>query len=319
MSILYQEIFQTESGSEMSISEISEVWNAFFHAPVCSSTTAIFRILIGTILVLNGILLVPLTNDYFSASGIWPTRVWNKVKGQFRFSILSFLPETTGSFRFVLAIHVLASLCFLIGYQFRLSAIVVFLTLVSIHHRNIFILSSGDTLLRIFTFLSIFSEANAALSIDAMLAGQGGLDFPEIPPWPIRLIQLQICTVYLRTVYWKLKGRSWRNGTAAWYPLWVEAYVRFRPPAWMLKPALIRIATWGTLIVEFCLAFLIWIREFRYPVLTTGVLMHLIFDLILNLQFFSWIMISGLILFVSPDDMATLLQSAAALVFANGR
>lgn len=292
----------------MPISDMTDLWNQFFHTPISSATVAVFRILIGTILVLNAILLVPLINDYFSDSGVWPTGDWAKGHQRFRFSVLGFLPESTSSFRLVLGIHLLASILFLIGYQFRLSAVVVFLTLVSIHHRNIFILSSGDTLLRIFTFLCIFCDGSAAISVDALLRGQRLMEFPEIAAWPIRLLQLQICTVYLRTVYWKLKGRSWRNGTAAWYPLWVEAYVRFRPPGWMLTPASIRLATWGTLAVELCLAVLIWFEEFRYPVLATGIAMHAIFDLILNLQFFSWIMISGLILFVSPDDMTFALE-----------
>jgi len=123
-------------------------------------------------------------------------------------------------------------------------------------------------------------------------------------------MQIQVSIVYLRTVYWKLRGTLWRNGTAAWYPLWVDAYVRIRPPRWMLKPTMIRIATWGTLVEELALGTGLWIREWRYPMLITGVLLHLMFDIVLNLQLFSWIMVCSLMLFVWPQDSEWMLQQA---------
>ncbi|MCA9060770.1 MAG: HTTM domain-containing protein, partial [Planctomycetaceae bacterium] len=136
--------------------------------------------------------------------------------------------------------------------------------------------------------------------------------FPDIDPWPMRIMQIQICIVYLRTVFWKLRGRMWWNGTAAWYPLWVDAYVRFRPPRRLLSKFWVRTATWGTLVVEMMLGSLIWIRELRYPVLISGISLHLLFDIIMNLQFFSWIMICGLLLFVFPDDMQQFLQAVVS-------
>ncbi len=292
----------------MPLSDILAAWNQFFHAPVCCASLVLFRILTGLILVTNALLLIPLTEEYFGEAGAWNTKRWRKQFGQRRFSILTYLPDSTNSFRVLLAVHLTSALGFLFGYLFHLSALITFLTLVSIHHRNTFILSSGDTLLRIFTFLSIFSDASAAVSIDSWLAGNTFSEFPAVAAWPIRLIQLQMSIIYLRTVFWKLRGRRWRDGTAAWYPLWVESYVRFRPPTWMLNRGTIRFATWGTLIAEVALGTLIWIREFRYPVLGSGILLHLIFDLILNLQFFSWIMIAGLVLFVAPEDVIRLLN-----------
>jgi len=185
------------------------------------------------------------------------------------------------------------------------SAVIVFLTLVSIHHRNTFILSSGDTLLRLFSFLAMFSSAGDALSMDALISGQR--DFLMVDPWPLRLMQLQVSIVYLRTVFWKLRGSLWWNGTAAWYPVWVETYLRNRPPRWLLTLPLIRLATWGTLVVESSLGLLIWIRELRLPLIATGLVMHLVFEVVLNLQFFGWVMIVGLLLFLPPALVEDLL------------
>jgi hypothetical protein len=225
-----------------------------------------------------------------------------------RFCLLTLMPPTTNAFRAMLLLHVMGVIGFLIGCQFRISCVIVFLTLVSIHHRNAYILSSGDTVLRILIFFSCFSDAGAALSYDTWKAGRPQTEFPAMDPWPLRLMQVQISRVYLRTVYWKLRGRMWWDGTAAWYPLWVDAYVRFRPQRWLLTKPLVRLATWGTLVIEIALATLMWIREFRYPMLLCGIAFHLMLDVIMNLQLFSWIMICSLLLFVFPEDAAWCLQ-----------
>ena len=286
----------------LTLQQLVELWNAFFHTQVSAAPLVLFRILISGLLLVNGLLLIPLTDDYYSADGLWPCSRWKAQLQGRRFSVLQWLPAATWSFRCVLFVHLAACLLMLVGWEFRIASVVVFLTLVSIHHRNTHILSSGDSLLRILVFLCCFSDAAGGLSVDHWLAGRPLLEFSQTSPWALRLMQIQLSIVYLRTVYWKLRGSLWRNGTAAWYPLWVDAYVRFRPPRAILRPALIRLATWGTLIEETALGTGLWIHEFRLPLLISGILLHLVFDLILNLQLFSWIMVISLLLFLTPEE-----------------
>jgi hypothetical protein len=226
------------------------------------------------------------------------TASWRAHQKGGRLCVLNWMPATTASVRLLLWVHVIACLCFLLGWHFRIAAVLVFVSLTSLHHRNTFILSSGDTLLRVFSFLAIFSSADAACSVDAWRLGEN--DFPDVDPWPLRLMQLQISVVYLRTVYWKLRGTTWWNGTAAWYPVWVETYLRNRPSRWLLRTPFLQLATWGTLVAELALGLLIWIRELRPAVIVAGLLMHGVFEVVLNLQLFGWIMSVGLLLFVSP-------------------
>lgn len=287
----------------MPLQQLIDLWNQFFHSDVSCATLVVWRILVGCLLLLNAFFLLPLIPDYFSEDGIWPTSAWLRHQKSRRLCLLALMPPTTRSFRLLLLVHAMAVFGFLIGFYFRICAVTVFLTLVSIHHRNAYILSSGDTLLRLLIFFSCFSNAGGGLSVDRWMDGHDPADFDTMEVWPQRLMQLQISVVYLRTVYWKLRGRMWWNGTAAWYPLWVDAYVRFRPPVWMLRRVFIRIATWGTLVGEMSLGSLIWIREFRYPIIVSGIVFHLILDLIMNLQFFSWIMMISLLLFCFPEDV----------------
>ena len=77
----------------------------------------------------------------------------------------------------------------------------------------------------------------------------------------------------------------------------------------MLTPVMIRIATRGTLLGERSLGSLIWIHELRVPVILVGIVMHLVFEVILNLQLFGWVMIAGLLLFL-PAEFAERLLTA---------
>jgi uncharacterized membrane protein YphA (DoxX/SURF4 family) len=293
----------------LTITQMTAAWQQFFHGECSTATLVLFRLVLGTLLLVNAGLLLPLINDYYSDSGIWPERLSRVACRGSRLSLQALLPAGWLSFRLLLLVHVLAVLCFVIGWQFRIASVVVFLTLVSIHHRNPWILSSGDSLLRLLTFFCCFADAAGGLSVDHWLQGFPAGHFNRMDPWPLRLMQLQISIVYLRTVAWKLSGPRWRDGSAAWYPLWVDAYVRWRPPQWLLRPALIRVATWGTLIEESVLGAGLWVQELRMPLLISGILLHLMFELVLNLQLFSWIMICSLLLFLEPAVPQGWLQS----------
>ena len=290
--------------------QLTDAWHAFFHAPETCAPQVLFRLMFGGLMLLNAVLLFPLVADFFGADAMWNIAAWQKQQGRSRMCVLHLLPPTTGGFRTLLVIHLLACVGFLIGWQFRICAVVVFVTLVSIHHRNTFILSSGDTVLRLMSFLAMFSSAGDAFPVDAALRGTVG--FPAVDPWPLRLMQILISIVYVRTVYWKLRGTMWWNGTAAWYPVWVDTYLRHRPPRWMLSPFFIRIATWGTLLAELALGTLIWIHELRPYVVVAGIVMHAVFEMVMNLQLFGWIMIAGLLLFLPPEMISSWLEWLAA-------
>lgn len=65
-----------------------------------------------------------------------------------------------------------------------------------------------------------------------------------------------------------------------------------------MSPLFIKIATWGTLVVESSLGSIIWIEECRFWVVLAGVLLHLQLEYIMNLQLFGWTMIACLLLFL---------------------
>jgi hypothetical protein len=67
-----------------------------------------------------------------------------------------------------------------------------------------------------------------------------------------------------------------------------------------------RFATWTTLTLEFALGPLVWVSELRYPLVAAAAIFHLALEVLMNLQLFGAIMLTGLTTFVSPYDLERL-------------
>lgn len=279
----------------MAFEQFADSWNRFFFEPIPATQLAVFRILFGGLLTLNSLLMFRTWRTFLAPGGIFPPPSNGETSS--RLNLFRWLPDTAAVVACVLVLHGLACVALTIGCCTRLSALVAFVTLVSIHHRNPTILHSGDGVLRIMTFLLIFSPSGSTLSVDSIIssAGEG---VPLVSPWSLRLMQIQVAMIYLRSVYWKLRGPLWRNGTATFFATQVESYRRFQLPNFVRKPAMYAIATWMTLIVESALGTLIWVGDIKHAVILTGILLHLSIEAFLNVQLFGWTMMVCLLLFV---------------------
>lgn len=170
---------------------------------------------------------------------------------------------------------------------------------------------AGDFVLRIMALLLIFSPAGAMLSLDHYLAVQASAEVEGITysaPWALRLMQLQVCIIYLKAVLSKARKEEWIKGTAAYYPTQLATYRRFSVSQLFKYPVAYKAGTWGTLLIQFSLATLVWIDELRYPVLIAGLLFHLVIEYLMNIQLFSWIMILCLLLFIPPEDLQFIVE-----------
>ncbi len=127
--------------------------------------------------------------------------------------------------------------------------LLVFISLTSLHQRNPFVLHSGDTILRLFSLLLAFAPVGAMLSVDAWVSGTVASDSP---PWALRLMQVLMATIYLRSLGWKLRGRWWREGSAVYWALTAAGSTesgrcrRLRHPLHL-----------GELLAKFCQSFLL--------------------------------------------------------------
>src|SRR5213078_4781146 len=122
------------------------------------------------------------------------------------------------------------------------------------------------------------------------------------PPWAQRLMQIQLSVVYLGTLYWKLHGIAWIDGTAVYYVL-SAAQFQHAGGGIFIPLVLSRIATWGTLIIEFAAGTFIWIPRLRNVTIVAALLLHVGLEVMINVPLFQWLMIGSLLLFIDSADV----------------
>ncbi len=64
-----------------------------------------------------------------------------------------------------------------------------------------------------------------------------------------------------------------------------------------------KLATWFTLVLEFALGVLLWIREIRYYLLAIGLVFHLSIEYSMNIPMFQWDVLTAYVLFIDAADL----------------
>jgi hypothetical protein len=292
---------------------LRDMWNQFFHEPTSPLPIAVYRIFFGLLVLTNGFLMLPDLYNFYGDKGIVSRQTAALLCPGARINLLQWWPGGDFGVAVFFALYMLAAFFLTLGFFTRTNALLVYVGMVSLHHRDSLILHSGDTFLRVVSFFLIFSHAGDELSLDRLWRlwrGADGEKQPLAPPWAQRLIQWELSLVYLCGFMWKWQGPDWRNGTALYYTSRLEEFYRFPVPYLFTHLWTIKLATWSTLFVEFCLGTAIWFVEFRYWVLAAGVALHLGIEYSMNIPLFEWTMIATYILFVDPADLRRVLDGA---------
>lgn len=192
------------------------------------------------------------------------------------------------------ALLIAAALALLVGWHTRVAALAVFLGLLVLQRRDVYVLNSGDLLLRELAFYVALMPAGEVWSLDARRHE------PEPrAPWGLRLLQLQISGVYLFSVVAKLHGTSWQNGTAVGKALQLDDLQRIVVPQWAATSVTVSaLMTYGTLVAEGFLVFGLWFPRTRWKAMAAGVAIHLGIEATLLIGWFSLTIISCYLAFV---------------------
>jgi hypothetical protein len=291
----------------MTLRSLLDAWNEFFFAPQLPTPISLFRIFYGCAVIATLILLRP---DWLAWYGVhsWITlSTTNRIEPGPRLDIFNVIPQSDAWINALFWVFLASAILLTVGFLTRLNTLIVFVCLVSIHQRNLFILHGGDTFLRVAGFFLIFAPAGAAFSLDRFIRRRRGKESAELQPkspWAQRMIQIELSLVYLVSFWWKSMGAPWVDGTALYFVNHLEEIRRFPVPAWIQQPIILKLGSWFTLALEFSLGVLIWIKELRYPLLLAGLLFHLSLEYALNIPMFQWDILTAYILFVDPADIA---------------
>ena len=139
-----------------------------------------------------------------------------------------------------------------IGLFSRASSLIAVLCMLSLQRTNPIVMNSGDYVLRHVGVAVALGPSGLLLSLDALRARRRAtakgeeLPAPRRAPWALRFLQLDIAIGYFLSMWPKLRGDTWHDGTAMGLALRITDVRRFGAPQWLFDQAvLLNVVTWG--------------------------------------------------------------------------
>lgn len=262
------------------------------------ASMAVFRIILGGLCLINFLMIAIDYSVWFTETGLYPAQWAIRWAGTETLRINPL--AATVDMRVGIGIYAgtcILSLMVMLGLYTRVAAVLLWVGVVSLHHRSPDILHSGDTLLRNYVLLLMFMPSGNKWSLDAVLAARKGKVLNQsVSVWPQRLVQWQLAVVYFTTVWHKFSGPAWREGYATYYPPRLEEFDRFWVPGFVNDLPVVYVSTYATLVTELALATLVFARPLRKYVLIGGLLMHGYIEYSMNIPLFQWVIVSAYVL-----------------------
>jgi hypothetical protein len=260
-------------------------WERFWFEPRSVAPLVLVRTAFGLVVLVWAISALPDARALFGPSGVLPASP--HLAGGW--SVLDLWNSDIAAIGLLLLLA-LAGVCLMAGVWPRAAAAVVFVVFVSLSKRDPFVGNAGDGLIRI-------------LALYLSLGPGGGRvgSYPLRAPWALRLIQVQISLLYLATVWAKLQGTTWPDGTAVGYAFRLEDLVRFPVPDLAKYLVVAHALTWAVVAIELSIGLLVWVGRLRPWVLLAGVCLHLAIEYRLRVGFFSWAILTSYLAFVPAE------------------
>lgn len=277
------------------MSAVAKAWNRFWFEETSPTPLALVRIAYGVLLLAWTVTLLPDVIHFYGDTPISTTTI-----SGWRWSLFE-IAASDGVLWGAYALMLGSAVALILGWHSRIAAVVGFLLLLSFQRQNVWVLNSGDLLVRHLGLFLALGASGAVLSLDRRRRAPASdlLGGAPVPVWPLRLIQLQLAAMYLFSAWSKARGDTWAEGTAVGYALRIDDLVRFAPPGFVTDQlVLVNLLTWGTLAVEIAIPLLVWNRRLRPWVLAAGAALHVGIDLTLTVGYFSFAVLVGYLAFV---------------------
>ena len=237
---------------------------------------------------------------YSKPFGVFNTDAWlNACKSFPQMSLYSLFPQshilpwivTLGAF--------ISGFLALIGLLTWLTLPTFLVSVVSIQGRTFTIMfSGGDSVVRMLLLCLALTDSSAALSVDTLLSSKPELS--TVPGWPLRILQIYVCSIYWNSACYKIYRQCWISGhavrDAAMSGLWgrrigLSLFSNQFFSKWFSR---------SVLIFESTAPITFWITETTVPTLVAALLLHGSLWLFLRIGYFGPIMMVSVLAFGNP-------------------
>jgi hypothetical protein len=292
---------------------VAAAWSQFWFREADSRTLGLMRIVLGVVLVVPHVAMWGDLELLYGNTGVVSvdllaeSRGWGAGLRDLFWQLSEPLP-LQGLWLVGLVAHVAV----LLGVRSRLALGLSLAVQVWFYHRNSWCQHGGDRVLRMATMYMLVAPAGAAWSWDAW-RGRGRAAVPVLAQ---RLVQLQLCLIYMHSGWVKSKGGTWHRGEALHYALANRQYQRMPELLDALLPSplvqlLCQLGTWITLAWEAGFGLLMLWAPTRVVGLLVGVLVHGGIFATMMVGSFSFVMLWSYLAFL-PDGWVERLHALRA-------
>lgn len=277
----------------------TKIENFFFKKDLQTEFLNFFRISIGIIILLQFVAVIADFDKLFSSSSLIPQDIMNVFTPDW----LITLPKIVSFFQtfsieenttvMMTKISFITLCIFIItGFYSRVSAFLLLILQVALLKGSSFFAYGAD----FFTSMSLFylilfpSDSGFSLRNFIFRRNPGNISVTPVK----RLFQVHISIAYFFSGLDKALGFNWWNGESIWKAIHLpysnrDLNIDF---SWLAAhPFLLIFIGWSTIIIEMCYPVCIWYRPTQRAWLLLTISMHIGIALILNLYYFSAIMI----------------------------
>ena len=215
------------------------------------------------------------------------------------------------------AVLLLASLCFAVGAFTRAAGLTALLLHTLFHARNYHAYLGWGVMLKPFLFFVLMSPVGRFGSVDAWRRRTRDPLIPVEewvgPAWPVRLVQMQICTLYAVAGWSRLDDPGWANGDMLLVALDGRNSGRFDFD-WFVMADWLRPLSYGAFALEPLAPFLLWVRKIR-PWMVLGLMaMHVALEIFSDVDWWQYMMIPLLTVFLPTEWLTRALRLPGSLV-----
>lgn len=232
-------------------------FDGFFFRPVTATGFGLMRAAFGLATLYAFLVQWMDVAEYYAADGFLPPEFQNlAMRSAWRFSLLDHITSIDGVYALYTLLLLSAGLM-TIGVWPRLTTILTVFLVFSFHERAPFILSGGDTVLRLIGFLLVIAPGTTAFSfarLEKRLA-RWKRDRTIMPPqtmpiWPYRMLLWQMIVLYGTATWNKSVGTMWLNGTAVASVLHHPYFTRLPRELVDTLTPILPFVTYGTLLFQ---------------------------------------------------------------------
>lgn len=249
---------------------------------------AAFRILFGLLMFVSLI--------RFALNG-WIEKLYIEPKFFFHYYGFEFV-KPLGNYTYLLFfICALASIAVALGYKYRWSISIFFLSFTYIELMDLTSYLNHYYFISIVSFVMIFLPANAYFSYDALKNSR--LAFEHIPKWSIDIIKLLLSIVYFYAGLAKLNS-DWiidAMPLSIWLP---SAYDLPLLGDMLQKKWLIYVFSWSGALYDLSIPFLLFYKKTRWMAFMLVLVFHLLTGALFPIGMFPYIMIAASTIFFEP-------------------